>query len=55
VAPQLESRLRKERLEALKQAVREKAVDYHRVQTDDDYERVLTEFLVGRTRARGVR
>mgnify|MGYP001454452089 CR=1 FL=1 len=42
-------------LQGLKQAVQEKAVDYHRVQTDEDYEQVLTRFLVGRTRARGVR
>lgn len=42
-------------LDALKQAVQEKAIDYHRVQTDEDYEQVLTKFLVGRTQARGVR
>jgi len=42
-------------LQGLKQVVQEKAVDYHRVQTDEDYEQVLTRFLVGRTRARGVR
>jgi uncharacterized protein (DUF58 family) len=44
-----------EYLEALKKAVQEKAVDYHRVQTDEDYEQVLTRFLVGRTRTRGAR
>lgn len=42
-------------LDGLKKAVQEKAVDYHRVRTDEDYEQVLTRFLVGRTRARGVR
>ncbi len=44
-----------EYLEAMKKAVQEKAVDYHRVRTDEDHEQVLTRFLVGRTRARGVR
>ena len=31
----------------------ETAVDYHRVRIDDDYEQVLLDFLIGRTRARG--
>jgi hypothetical protein len=35
--------------------VRESAVDYHRVAIDENYEQVLVKFLVGRTRARGVR
>jgi uncharacterized protein (DUF58 family) len=39
----------------LKQHILESAVDYHRVSLDDDYEKVLTRFLVGRTRAKGVR
>ncbi len=38
-----------------KQVVLESAVDYHRVRIDEDYEQVLMRFLVGRTRARGVR
>jgi uncharacterized protein (DUF58 family) len=39
----------------LRQVVLESAVDYQRVPLDDDYERVLTRFLIGRTRTRGVR
>jgi uncharacterized protein (DUF58 family) len=39
----------------LHQVVLESAVDYHRVTLDEDYEQVLIRFLVGRTRARGVR
>jgi uncharacterized protein (DUF58 family) len=39
----------------LKQIVLESAIDYHRVSTDEDYERVLARFLVGRTRRRGAR
>jgi hypothetical protein len=35
--------------------VRESAVDYHRVIIDQNYEQVLMNFLVGRTRSRGVR
>ena len=42
-------------LDALTGVVRESAVDYHRVSLVDDYEQVLMRFLVGRTRARGVR
>jgi uncharacterized protein (DUF58 family) len=42
-------------LDALLQVVRESAVDYQRVTIDEDYEQVLIRFLVGRTRARGVR
>jgi uncharacterized protein (DUF58 family) len=42
-------------LENLRQVVLESAVDYHRVSIDEDYEQVLIRFLVGRTRARGVR
>ena len=42
-------------LTGLRQAVLESAIDYHRVSLDEDYEQVLTRFLVGRTRTRGVR
>lgn len=42
-------------LAELKQVALEAAIDYHRVQLDDEYERVLLEFLVARTRSRGVR
>jgi uncharacterized protein (DUF58 family) len=42
-------------LEQLKQVVLESAVDYHRVTLDEDYEQVLTRFLLGRTRTRGLR
>jgi uncharacterized protein (DUF58 family) len=42
-------------LDGLRQAVLESAVDYHRVTIDEDYEQVLVRFLVGRTRARGLR
>ena len=37
---------------ALKQHVLESSVDYHRVLLNDDYERVLTRFLIGRTHGR---
>jgi uncharacterized protein (DUF58 family) len=40
---------------ALREVVLESAVDYHRITVDQDYEKVLTQFLVGRTRGRGVR
>ncbi|MSR60168.1 MAG: DUF58 domain-containing protein [Planctomycetaceae bacterium] len=39
----------------LRQVVLESGVDYQRVTLDEDYERVLTRFLVGRTRSKGVR
>jgi uncharacterized protein (DUF58 family) len=42
-------------LDDLHRVVLESAVDYHRVSIADDYEQVLIRFLVGRTRARGVR
>jgi uncharacterized protein (DUF58 family) len=42
-------------LEGLRQAVIESAVDYHRVMMNSDYEQVLLNFLIGRTRAGGVR
>jgi uncharacterized protein (DUF58 family) len=38
---------------ALHQVVLESAVDFHEVTLDQDYEQVLTRFLVGRTRGRG--
>jgi uncharacterized protein (DUF58 family) len=42
-------------LEGLQGVVRESAVDYFRVGTDEEYEQVLLRFLVGRARSRGVR
>lgn len=42
-------------LSRLRQAVIETSVDYHRVTIDNDYEQVLVNFLIGRTRAGGVR
>jgi uncharacterized protein (DUF58 family) len=45
----------REYLEQLKTVVLESAVDYHRVTLDEDYERVLMRFLVGRTRSKGAR
>jgi uncharacterized protein (DUF58 family) len=38
---------------ALRRVVLESAVDFHQVALDEDYEQVLTRFLVGRTRGRG--
>ncbi|HEY7157472.1 MAG TPA: DUF58 domain-containing protein [Gemmataceae bacterium] len=38
---------------ALREVVLESAVDYHRVSLTEDYEQVLTRFLVGRARGRG--
>jgi len=40
-------------LAGLREVVLESAVDFHRVSLNEDYEHVLTRFLVGRTRARG--
>jgi uncharacterized protein (DUF58 family) len=45
----------KQYLDSLKQVVLELAIDYHRVSIDEDYEKALMRFLVGRTRTRGVR
>jgi uncharacterized protein (DUF58 family) len=42
-------------LQQMKQIVLESAVDYHRVDLSEDYERVLTRFLVERSRKRGRR
>lgn len=42
-------------LDALTQVVRESAIDYHRVVTDEDYEQVMIRFLVGRAKAGGRR
>jgi uncharacterized protein (DUF58 family) len=42
-------------LDELRQVVLESAIDYHRVSLDQDYEQILLQFLVGRTRARGRR
>jgi hypothetical protein len=44
-----------EYLAQVKQIMLESAMDYHRVTIDQDYERVLMRFLVGRTRAKGAR
>jgi uncharacterized protein (DUF58 family) len=40
-------------LTELKRVVLESSVDYHRVTIDEDYEKVLMRFLVGRTRSKG--
>ena len=40
-------------LAALREVVLESAVDFHQVSPAEDYEQVLTRFLVGRTRGRG--
>src|SRR5688572_2469093 len=40
-------------LAGLREVVLESAVDFHQVSLAEDYEQVLTRFLVGRTRARG--
>ena len=45
----------REYLEQLKTVVLESAVDYQRVTIDEDYEKVLMRFLVGRTRVKGGR
>jgi len=37
---------------ALREVVLESAVDYHRISMSEDYEQVLTRFLVGRARGR---
>lgn len=42
-------------LAAMQKIVLETGLDYHRVQTSESYEQPLMRFLVGRTRARGVR
>jgi uncharacterized protein (DUF58 family) len=42
-------------LEALKKVVVDTAVDYHRVNIGTNYEQALMHFLIGRTRAGGVR
>jgi uncharacterized protein (DUF58 family) len=40
-------------LAAMREIVLESAVDFHQVSLDEDYEQVLTRFLIGRTRGRG--
>lgn len=42
-------------LSELRQLVLESAIDYHRVSIDEDYEKAMMRFLVGRTRTRGAR
>jgi len=42
-------------LNDLKAVTLELAIDYHRVGLDEDYEKALMRFLVGRTRTRGLR
>lgn len=44
-----------EYLDSVRQVVLETAIDYHRVRTDEDYEQVLTRFLIGRAKSRGLR
>ncbi len=45
----------REYLEQLKTVVLESSVDYQRVTIDEDYEKVLMRFLIGRTRTKGAR
>lgn len=40
-------------LTQVKQVMLESAVDYHRITIEEDYEKVLMRFLVGRTRTKG--
>lgn len=42
-------------LDELRKVTLELEIDYHRVSLDEDYEKVLMRFLVGRTRTRGLR
>jgi uncharacterized protein (DUF58 family) len=42
-------------LQAIQAIVLEAAIDYRRVRIDEDYERVLFQFLIGRTKGRNVR
>ncbi|MFM8704387.1 MAG: DUF58 domain-containing protein, partial [Planctomycetia bacterium] len=42
-------------LDALKAIVLEQGIDYHRTLLDEDYEKVLTRFLVSRAAAKGLR
>jgi uncharacterized protein (DUF58 family) len=42
-------------LDGLRQVMLESVVDYQRITIDEDYEQVLMRFLIGRTRAKGVR
>jgi uncharacterized protein (DUF58 family) len=44
-----------DQLDKLNAIALESAVDYHRVQIDEDYEGVLFRFLTGRNRGRGIR
>ncbi len=45
----------RDHLAAVQLIMRETAVDYHRVRTDESYERVLMQFLIGRHHGRGQR
>lgn len=54
IAERYQAALR-EYLQQMKQIVLESAVDYHRVDLSEDYERVLSRFLVERSRKRGRR
>jgi uncharacterized protein (DUF58 family) len=42
-------------LQELKQAILESAVDYQRIQLDENYEQALVRFLMGRAQAKGLR
>ncbi len=44
-----------EYLAALKQVVRESAIDYHRASIGEDYEKVLVRFLMSRAQSKGLR
>jgi uncharacterized protein (DUF58 family) len=43
----------REYLIQIKQVMLESSVDYHRITIDEDYEKVLMRFLIGRTRTKG--
>jgi uncharacterized protein (DUF58 family) len=42
-------------LTEIRKLMLESSVDYHRITIDEDYEKVLTRFLIGRTRTKGGR
>jgi uncharacterized protein (DUF58 family) len=42
-------------LDAMKQAVLESAIDYHRISIEEDYEKALIRFLVSRAQSKGLR
>jgi len=48
-------RAMQDHLAAVQNIMRETAVDYHRVRTDESYERFLMQFLIARHQGRGQR